>query len=150
MEDSTVDTFLALSFGTFMLTLFQGTLSAPSWQNFTYLARGWALAWGRQTITTYLWVSGAAAVKHFSRSYAFLGGPLYKARYAFWRCIIRYSATLVPPEEVINIALDDGTIKKSGPRIEGASHDRNGAGTARQDYRTLGGCIWCGPSCASL
>ena len=52
MEDSTVAPFLASSFGTFIMTLFQGTLSAPSWQNFTYLACGWALAWARQTITT--------------------------------------------------------------------------------------------------
>lgn len=144
MEDITVDTYLASSFGTFMMALFQGTLSAPSWQNFTYLACGWALAWGRQTITTYLWLSGAAAVKHFSRYYAFLGGPLYKARYAFWSRIIRYGATLVPPDTVINIDIDDSTMKKSGPHIEGASHYRNGAGTARQEYRTLWGVnlVW--------
>ena len=134
-----MDTFLASSFGTFMMTLFQGTLSAPSWQNFTYLSYGWALARGRQTITTYMWLSGAAAVKHFSRYYAFLGGPLYKARYALWRCIIRYSAPLVAPEQDINVDIDDGTMKKSGPHIEGASHYRNGAGSARQEYRTLWG-----------
>jgi hypothetical protein len=144
MEDITVDTFLASSFGTFMMTLFQGTLSAPSWQNFTYLSCGWALAWGRQTITTYMWLSGAATAKHFSRYYAFLGGPLYKARDALWRRIIRYSATLIPTEEAINIDIDDGTIKKSGPHIEGASHYRNGAGSARQEYRTLWGVnlVW--------
>ena len=139
-----MDTFVASSFGTFIMTLFQGTLSAPSWQSFPYLACGWTFAWGRQTITTSMWLSGAAAVKHFSRYYAFLGGPLYKARSTFWRRIIRYSATLVPPDQVINSDLDDGTIKKSGPHIEGASHYRNGAGTARQEYRTLWGVhlIW--------
>ena len=46
---------------------------------FTYLAYGWAFASGRQTITTYLWDSGAAQVKHFSRYYAFLGQTLYRA-----------------------------------------------------------------------
>lgn len=139
-----MDTFLASSFGNFIMMLFQGTLSALSWQNFTYLACGWALAWGRQTITTYMWLSGAAAVKHFSRYYAFLGDPLDKARYAFWRRIICYGATLVPPEQAIDIDVDDGTMKKSGPHIEGASHYRNGAGTARQEYRTLWGVnlVW--------
>jgi hypothetical protein len=34
------------------MVLFQSTLSAPAWQSFTYLAYGWSLAWGRQTITT--------------------------------------------------------------------------------------------------
>ena len=71
MEDSTVDTFLTSSFGTVMMTLWHGVFSPPSWHNFTYLAYGWALASGRQTITTYLWGSGAAQVKHCSRSSAF-------------------------------------------------------------------------------
>jgi len=66
-----VDTFLTASFGICVMTLWQGVLSAPSWQNFTSLASGWALASGRQTITTYLWNSGAAQVKHCSRYYAF-------------------------------------------------------------------------------
>ncbi len=71
IEETAVDTFLTSSFGTFMRTLWHGVLRAPSWHNFTYLASGWALASGRQTITTYLWGSGAAQVKHFSRYYAF-------------------------------------------------------------------------------
>jgi hypothetical protein len=67
-----VDTFLTSSFGTVIMTLWHGVLSAPSWHHFTYLAYGWALASGRQTITAYLWSSGAAQVKHCSRYYAFL------------------------------------------------------------------------------
>jgi hypothetical protein len=71
MEDTAVDAFLTSSFGTFVMTLWHGVLSVPAWHNFTYLAYGWTFAWGRQTITTYLWSSGAAQVKHFSRYYAF-------------------------------------------------------------------------------
>ena len=71
-----MDTFLASSFGTCMMALFPGSLSAPSWHSLASLAYGWSLAWGRQTITTSLWLSGAASVKHFSRYYAFLGGGL--------------------------------------------------------------------------
>jgi len=67
MEDTTVDAFLTSSFGICVMTLWHEVLSAPSWHNFTSLAYGWALAYGRQTITTYLWNSGAAQVKHFSR-----------------------------------------------------------------------------------
>ena len=51
MEEIAVDAFLTSSFGTFVMTLWHGVLSAPSWHNFTYLAYGWALARGRQTIT---------------------------------------------------------------------------------------------------
>ena len=49
----------------------------PSWQSFSLLACGWALATDRHTITTDLWLTGATTVKHFSRFYVFLGYPLY-------------------------------------------------------------------------
>jgi len=110
----------------------------------TYLAYGWTLACGRQTITTYLWGSGAAQVKHFSRYYAFLGGALYQGRYQLWARVIRGGASLVPEEAVIEVRLDDATMKKTGRHIQGAAHYRNGAGTARQEYRTLWGLnlVW--------
>src|SRR3989442_9685437 len=144
MEDIAVDSFLTSSFGTFVMTLWHGVLSAPSWQNFTYLAYGWALAWGRQTITTYLWGSGAAQVKHFSCYYTFLGCPLFHRRYALWARVIRFGASLVPADAVIDVRLDDATMKKTGRHIQGAAHYCNGAGTARQEYRTLWGIhlVW--------
>ena len=139
-----MDTFLTSSFGTFVMTLWQEVLSAPSWQNFTYLAYGWALASGQQTITTYLWSSGAAQVKHFSRYYAFLGHALYQHRSALWARVIRCGASLVPAGAVIHVRLDDATMKKTGRHIQGAAYYRNGAGTARQEYRTLWGInlVW--------
>ena len=144
MEDSTVDAFLTSSFGTVMMTLWHGVLSTPSWHNFTYLAYGWALASGRQTITTYLWGSGAAQVKHFSRYYAFLGNALSQRRSHLWARVIRCGASRVPVDAVIDLRLDDATMKKTGRHIQGAAHYRNGAGTARQEYRTLWGInlVW--------
>jgi len=144
MEEIAVDAFLTSSFGTFVMTLWHGVLSAPSWHNFTYLAYGWALAWGRQTITTYLWGSGATQVKHFSRYYAFLGGALYQRRYQLWARVMRFGASLMPADAVIGVRLDDATMKKTGRHIQGAAHYRNGAGTARQEYRTLWGInlVW--------
>ena len=40
--------------------------------------------------------------------------------------------------------VDDSTKKKAGRQIEGMGHYRNGAGTARQEYRTLRGLnfVW--------
>ena len=139
-----MDAFLTSSFGTFVMTLWHGVLSAPSWQNFTYLAYGWAFAYGRQTITNYLWGSGAAQVKHFSRYYAFVGGTLFQRRYQLWARVIRCGASLVPDHAVIAVRLDDAIMKKAGRHIQGADHYRNGAGTARQEYRTLWGItlVW--------
>jgi hypothetical protein len=138
-EDIAVDPFLTSSFGSVVMALFQDTLSAPSWHSFTYLAYGWSLAWGRQTITTSLWLSGAACVKHFSRYYAFVGGPLYKARYRLWAQIIRCGASFIAPDEAIRVHVDDHTAKKSGRHIQGRDRYRNGAGSARQEYRMLAG-----------
>src|SRR5207249_7101859 len=101
MEETAVDAFLASSYGTLIMTLWHGVLSAPSWHTFTYLAYGWALASGRQTITTYLWGSGAAQVKHFSRDYAFLGNALYQRRSHLWARVIRCGASFVPVDAVI-------------------------------------------------
>jgi DDE superfamily endonuclease len=134
-----VDTFVHSSFGTVVMTLFQGLFTAPSWHTFTYLACGWALATDRHTITTYLWLTGATAGKHFSRFYVFLGCPLYDKRWQLWSAVIRWAAQFVPDGEVIRIVFDDTTKKKAGTQIEGLDRYRNGAGSARQEYRTLRG-----------
>ena len=139
LEDIAVDTFVHSSFGTVVMTLFQGFFSTPSWHTCTYLACGWAFASDRHTITTYMWLTGATAVKHFSRFYVFLGGPLYHQRWHLWGAVIRLAAQLVPEGEVIRVSFDDTTKKKAGRHIEGLARYRNGAGSARQEYRTLRG-----------
>ena len=50
----------------------------------------------------------------------------------------------MPAEAVIEVRLDEATMKKTGRPIQGADHYRNGAGTARQEYRTLWGInlVW--------
>ena len=132
-------TFPTSSFGTLVMILFQGLFTASSWQSFSLLACGWALATDRHTITTYLWLTGAAAVKHFSQFYVFLGWPLDTKRWPLGGAVIRLAASYVPENEVIRVVFDDTTKKKAGMHIEGLERYRNGAGSARQDYRTLRG-----------
>jgi DDE superfamily endonuclease len=131
--------FVHSSFGMVVMTLFQGFFSAPSWQTFTYLACGWSLATDRHTITTYVWLTGATAIKHFSRFYVFLGGPLYHKRWQLWGAIIRLAARFVPEGVVLRVVCDDTTKKKTGTHSEGLGRYRNGAGSARQEDRTLRG-----------
>jgi hypothetical protein len=121
------------------MTLFQGLFTAPSWQTFTALAWGWSLATDRHTITTYVWLTGASTVKHFSRFSVFLGCPLYNRRCQLWGAVIRLAVQFVPAGEVIRVIFDDTTKKKAGTHIEGLARYRNGAGSARQEYRTLRG-----------
>src|SRR5262245_27879870 len=145
LEDIAMAAFIVSSFGVFVMGLFADLFTAPSWQPFTLLAYGWAVASGeRQTITTYLWLTGATTVKHFSGFYVFLGGALYEARWQLWACIIRCAVRWVPEGAPIVLIVDDSTKKKAGRQIEGVSHYRNGAGSARQEYRTLRGLnfVW--------
>src|SRR5215217_5316074 len=145
LEDLAMAMFIVSSFGVFVMGLFAGLFRVPSRQTFTVLAYGWAVASGeRQTITTYLWLTGATTVKHFSCFYRFLGGALYQARWQLWARIIRCAAQRVPAEEEIVLIVDDSTKKKAGRHIEGIGHYRNGAGSARQEYRTLRGLnfVW--------
>ncbi len=121
------------------MQLFQPVFRPTSWQSFLLLAMGWTLARERHTITSYLWFSGATAHKHFSRFYVFLGTALYSARLKLWAQVIRRAAAWVPGDKPIEILIDDFTKKKAGEHIEGLDRYRNGAGTARQEYRTLRG-----------
>ena len=139
LEDIAVDTFVYSSFGTVVMTLFDDLFTSPSWRTFTLLACGWALATDRHTITTYLWLTGATTVKHFSRFYVFLGCPLYNQRWHLWGAVIRLAVQFVPAGEVIRVSFDDTSKKKAGTHIEGLARYRNGAGSARQEYRTLRG-----------
>ena len=93
--------FIVSSFGTFVMALVQDLFTAPSEQTFLLLAWGWVLA-GRErhTITTYLWLTGATRVKHFSRFYVFLGGPLYNARWKLWGRILHCAVRWVPQDAV--------------------------------------------------
>src|SRR5262249_37124579 len=116
-----------------VMTLFQGSFTTPSWHTFTALACGWALAGDRHTITTYMWLTGAATVKHFSRFFVFLGCPLYPHRWQLWGAFIRLAAQFAPAGAVIRVSFDDTTKKKAGPHIEGLPRYRNGAGSARQE-----------------
>jgi hypothetical protein len=69
----------------------------------------------------------------------FLGCPLYHKRWLLWGAIIRHAASFVPEGEVLRVVFDDTTKKKAGRHIEGRDRYRNGAGSARQAYRTLQG-----------
>jgi DDE superfamily endonuclease len=139
LEDIAVDTFVHSSFGTVVMTLFQGLFTAPSWQTVTSLAWGWALATDRHTITTSVGLTGATTGKHFSRFSVFLGCPLSNRRWHLWGAVIRLAVQFVPAGEVIRVSFDDTPKKKAGTHIEGLARYRHGAGSARQASRTLRG-----------
>jgi hypothetical protein len=121
-----------------VMGLLHGLLTTPSWQRFSLLTGGWAWASGKHPLTTALWCPGASRVPHCSSVYVVLGGPLYKAHWKLWACLIHRAAAWVPARAPIVLACDDATQQKSGQHIEGAAPYCNGAGPARQEYRPSG------------
>ena len=69
----------------------------------------------------------------------FFGTAFHSNQDLLFRQVIRLAATYVPEGRPIRVIFDETTCKKSGSKIEGASSYRNGAGTARQEWRTLYG-----------
>ena len=133
------DRFTETDFASFLRRRFAHRFTRPSQTVFLLLALGVVLASARHTVATYLWRSGACLVRHFTRFYAFLGGPLIGELDGLWRIVIRHAAEQVPEGEPVRVRIDETVCKKSGSKIEPGSSFRNGAGTARQEYRTLYG-----------
>lgn len=134
-----VHPFYRSSFGSFLDELFKGLFTKPSQQNFLLLSLGLVFAFTRHTVASYLWRAGAATFKHFTRFYVFLGAPCYRRLDQLFERVIEAAARHVPEDEPIRLRFDDTTTKKTGRKIEGASGYRNGAGSARQEWRTLWG-----------
>lgn len=132
-----MDQFYTSSFGQFLMTMFAHYFIPQSFQSFMTLAHGWSLSSHRHTISTYLWLSGAVSLKHFSRYYAFLSGRFFNVMDKLWSSLIVAIDCLIPEGSIIHIKIDSTTRKKSGAEIHGRDAYRNGAGTARQEYRTL-------------
>jgi hypothetical protein len=141
-EVAAMEYFSNSSFGQLLMSLFAGYFTSPSLKSFMLLAQGWALSSSQHTVTTYLRLSGAVKFKHFSRFYAFFSSPFYQVTDQLWKKLIQFSASFIEADGHIRIQVDDGTRKKNGRQVQGASFYRNGAGSARQEYRSLWGLNW--------
>lgn len=139
IEKVAMDSFIRSPFGTFLQRHFTDGFTKPSQQSFLLLALGWCLSPSRHTVANYLWRAGACAFKHFTCFYAFLGGAFHDRLDGLWIVVIKTAARYVPDDQPIRMRVDATTSKKTGHHIDGASTYRNGAGTARQEYRTLFG-----------
>ena len=134
-----VHRFYQSSFGSFLDGLFEGHFTKPSRESFLLLSLGFVFAFTRHTVAGYLWRAGATAFKHFTRFYVFLGAPCYARLDRLFERVIMRAIGHVPEDELVRVRFDETTTKKTGRKIEGCSSYRNGAGTARQEYRTLFG-----------
>lgn len=134
-----VEKFYQSRFGSFLKNHFADLFTKPSQKLLLLLAFGFVLSPTRHTVANYIWRAGATAFCHFTRFYVFLGGPFFLHLDWLWISVIKLAERYVPDDEVLRLRFDETTCKKTGPKIEPAAYYRNGAGTARQEYRTLYG-----------
>ena len=139
LRKDAVDSFYRSGFGAFLQRHFAELFTTPSQQTFLLLAFGFVLSSSRHTVANYLWRAGACAFKHFTAFYVFLGGPLYERLDWLFVSVIALAEGHVPEGEPLRVRFDATISKKSGRTIDGAEAYRNGAGSARQEYRTLWG-----------
>ncbi len=138
-KDVAMEIFINSSFGIFLTYMFSQHFTDRSFQSFVLLSYGWSFSRVRHTIANYIWLSGGVKYKHFSQFYSFLSGSFLKMLPALWKTVLLLIDKMLPPDLVLSLMIDDTTRKKSGRKIEGAGTYRNGAGTARQEYRSLWG-----------
>lgn len=138
-KTNVMEYFIKSSFGYFICQLFSKHFTKKGWESFTTLAYGWSLSKTRHTIANYLWLSGGVKYKHFSQYYIFIGGTFKNTINKLWATLLLQLDSHLPLNEKIELVVDDTTRKKSGKNIDGASNYRNGAGSARQEFRFLWG-----------
>jgi hypothetical protein len=102
-----VDRFTRTRFATFLQRLFAERFTKPTQTVFLLLALGFLLSSVRHTVANYLWRSGACLVRHYTRFYAFLGGPFFCEMDGLWRAVIRQAARYVPEGEPIRVRVDE-------------------------------------------
>jgi hypothetical protein len=93
----------------------------------------------RHTIAHYIWLSGGTKYKHFSQFYCFFSRAFLSLVDQLWKALLLLLDQLLADGALIELHVDDTVRKKSGRKIQGASHYKNQAGSARQEYRSLWG-----------
>jgi len=122
-----VDRFTETRIGAFLHSRFAERFTRPSQTVFLLLAMGFLLSSVRHTVANYLWRSGACLFRHYTRFYAFLGGPFFCEMDGLWRMVIRQAADQVPEGKPIRVRVDETVCKRGVQVFRGK--EQAGAGT---------------------
>lgn len=121
---------------------FRPLFSAPTWRKLMVLLTGTLLAHGRRTVCAALRVSGEADNAHWSSFHQVLNRARWSPLAAS-RCLVRLLVdTLLPPEAVIEIAIDETLERRWGPRISKRGHYRDSALSSRKHSVSSPGLRW--------
>jgi hypothetical protein len=111
-------TFLSL------LLQFRSVFTAPSFDNFRYIATGWCLSPRHRYVTEMIQASGAVRRGHHSRYHRFFSDAAWSVD-DLYEALARQAIDTFSPEGVIELAVDDTLCRKRGLTIFGTGmhHD---------------------------
>lgn len=121
----------------FLLSHFRTAFTAPSFENFCLLALGAVLAQGRRTVTELLRVTQGLATKHFSTYHRFLSRAVWR-RWRLARSLAHLVAGLVPEDQLLRLAGDDTTERRTGSKVYGVACHRD---AVRSTQKVLNFCF---------
>ena len=98
-----MDAFVVSGFGQFITSLFSPHFTSRSWVSFLHLAYGWSVSKTSHTVANYIWLSGGAEVKHFSRYYLFLTGAFFLAMDQLWQAVYGLLDSMVDTELLLQV-----------------------------------------------
>ncbi|MCG8553983.1 MAG: transposase [Proteobacteria bacterium] len=109
---------------TMCLGLFQGCFTAPSFQRFVTLVRGWVLCTGKHTVTGVMRAAGVVGYREHSGYHRFFSrGAWHPDQVGL--VLARWVLRLLSANETVVLSLDDTLARHTGKRIASAGMHRD-------------------------
>lgn len=106
------------------LGLFENCFTAPSYQRFLTLLRGWILCVGKHTVTGVMRAAGVVGVREHGGFHRFFSRGAWEPD-AIGLVLLRLVVSLVPTEMRIVLAIDDTLARHTGKHISSAGMHRD-------------------------
>lgn len=123
------------------LASFAPALTAPTVENLGVLLRGALLATGPRTVTGCLAAAWPWVTKHWS-AYENVFRRARLSLLVLARTLFRLALTLVPPEAVILLVIDESLVRRYGPYVPGVGMHRDSVRSSRGRNQVTPGHKW--------
>jgi len=123
------------------LASFAPALTAPTLENLGVLLRGALLATGPRTVTACLVAAGPWVTKHVS-AYENVFRRARLSLRVLARLLFRLALSLVPPEAVILLVVDESLVRRYGPYVPGVGMHRDSVRSSRGRHQVTPGHKW--------
>lgn len=106
------------------LALFENCFTAPSYQRFLALIRGWILCVGKHTVTGVMRAAGVVGVREHSGFHRFFSRGVWEPD-ELGLVLLRLVMSILPAESRVVLAIDDTLARHTGKHISSAGMHRD-------------------------